>query len=53
MFTILHQNRLRRFMKEGGIVKDILYGELIAGKRNLGRPRLRDIVRVGHERAEY
>ena len=28
-------------MKEGWILKDILYGELIAGKRNFGQSQLR------------
>ena len=46
MFTMLRQSRLRwlghvRLMKDGRIPKDILYGELIAGKLNLGRPQLR------------
>ena len=45
MFMMLRQLRLRwlghvRRMKDGRIPKDILYGELIAGKRNLGRPQL-------------
>ena len=45
MFTMLRQRRLRwlghvRRMKDGRIPKDILYGELIVGKRNLERPQL-------------
>ena len=46
MFTVLLQHRLRwlghvRRIEEGRIAKYILYGELIAGKRDLGRPQLR------------
>ena len=46
MFTMLRQRRLRwlghvRRMKNGRIFKDILYGKLTAGKRNLGHPQLR------------
>ena len=46
MFTMLRQRRLRwlghvRRMNDGRIPKDLLYGELSAGKRNLGRPQLR------------
>ena len=46
MFTILRQRRLRwlghvRRMNDGRIPKDLLYGELSSGKRNLGRPQLR------------
>ena len=43
LFKILCQRRLRwmghiRRMKDGWIPKDIMYKELITGKRNLGRP---------------
>ena len=46
MFTILRQRRLRwlghvRRMNDGRIPKELLYGELSSGKRNLGRPQLR------------
>ena len=46
MFTKLGECRLRwlghvREMKGEIIPKDVLYGELIAGKRNLGCPQLR------------
>ena len=46
MYTLLRQRRLRwlghvRRMDDGRIPKDILYGELAAGKRNTGRPLLR------------
>ena len=46
MFTLLRQRRLRWLghvhrMDDGRIPKDILYGELAAGKRNTGRPQLR------------
>ena len=46
MFTLLRQRRLRwlghvRRMDDGRIPKDLLYGELAAGKRNTGRPQLR------------
>ena len=46
MFTLLRQRRLRwlghvRRMDDGRIPKDILYGELAAGKRATGRPQLR------------
>ena len=46
MFTLLRQRRLRWLghvhrMEDGRIPKDILYGELAAGKRNIGRPQLR------------
>ena len=46
MYTLLRQRRLRwlghvRRMEDGRIPKDILYGELTAGKRNTGRPKLR------------
>lgn len=43
MFTLLRQRRRRwvglvRRMKDGRILKDILYGELASGKRTVGRP---------------
>ncbi|CAH1268131.1 TLR1 [Branchiostoma lanceolatum] len=46
MFTLLRQRRLRwlghvRRMEDGRIAKDLLYGELISGKRRTGRPQLR------------
>ena len=46
MFTLLRQRRLRwlghvRRMDDGRIPKDLLYGELAAGKRKTGRPQLR------------
>ena len=46
MFTLLRQRRLRwlghvRRMEDGRIPKDILYGELVSGKRTVGRPQLR------------
>ena len=46
VFTMLRQRRLRwlghvRRMEDGRIPKDLLYGRLIAGERNLGRPQLR------------
>ncbi|CAH1233105.1 Hypp587 [Branchiostoma lanceolatum] len=46
MFTLLRQRRLRwlghvRRMEDGRIPKDLLYGELISGKRRTGRPQLR------------
>ena len=46
MFTLLRQRRLRWLghvcrMEDGRIPKDLLYGELAAGKRNTGRPQLR------------
>ena len=46
MFTLLRQRRLRwlghvRRMEDGRIPKDILYGQLAAGKRRTGRPQLR------------
>ena len=46
MFTLLRQRRLRwlghvRRMDDGRIPKDLLYGELAAGKRKTGRPHLR------------
>ena len=43
VFTMLRQRRLQyvRRMKDGRIHKYILYGKLIAGKSNLGRPHLR------------
>ncbi|KAI8517816.1 hypothetical protein Bbelb_038330 [Branchiostoma belcheri] len=46
MFTLLRQRRLRwlghvRRMEDGRIPKDLLYGELILGKRSTGRPQLR------------
>ena len=46
MYTLLRQRRLRwlghvRRMDDGRIPKDILYGELVAGKRGPGRPQLR------------
>ena len=46
MYTILRQRRLRWLghvcrMKDGRIPKDLLYGELAAGKRAQGRPQLR------------
>ena len=44
MFTMLSQRGLRWLglvgqMKQAGIPKDILYGELIGGKRNFGFPQ--------------
>lgn len=46
MYTLLRQRRLRwlghvRRMDDGRIPKDILYGQLSAGKRPVGRPQLR------------
>ncbi|XP_074636925.1 uncharacterized protein LOC141895086 [Acropora palmata] len=46
MYTLLRQRRMRwighlRRMQDGRIPKDILYGELAAGKRPRGRPLLR------------
>ena len=46
MFTLLRQRRLRWLghvhrMDDGRIPKDLLYGELAAGKRTTGRPQLR------------
>ena len=46
MYTLLRQRRLRwlghvRRMDNGRIPKDLLYGELAAGKRKTGRPQLR------------
>ena len=46
MYTLLRQRRLRWLghvhrMEDGRIPKDILYGELARGKRNIGRPQLR------------
>ena len=46
MFTMLRQRRLRwlghvRRMNDDRIPKTLLYGELSAEKRNLGRPQLR------------
>ena len=45
MFTMLRQRRQRwldhvRWMNDGRIPKSFLYGELSAGKRNLGRSQL-------------
>lgn len=46
MYTLLRQRRLRWLghvhrMEDGRIPKDILYGELASGRRNIGRPQLR------------
>ena len=46
MYTTLSQYRLRwlghvRRMEDGRIPKDLLYGKLAEGKRNIGRPSLR------------
>ncbi|KAJ7324884.1 hypothetical protein JRQ81_017904, partial [Phrynocephalus forsythii] len=46
MYTLLKQRRLRWLghvvrMDDGRIPKDLLYGELIKGKRPRGRPQLR------------
>ena len=46
MYSLLQQCRLRwlghvRWMDDGRIPKDILYGELAEGKRGAGRPQLR------------
>ena len=46
MYTTLTQRRLRwlghvRRMDDKRIPKVLLYGELVNGKRNIGRPRLR------------
>ena len=46
MFTMLRQRKLRlldhvRQIEDGSIPKYILYSELTAEKRNLGRPQLR------------
>ena len=46
MFTLLRKRRLRwlgpvRHMEDRRILKDILYGELAAGKRDTRRPLLR------------
>ena len=46
MFTPLTQRRVRwlghvRRMEDGRIPKDLLYGELVTGKRPTGRPQLR------------
>ena len=45
IFTMFRPRRLRwlghvKRMKDGRIPKDILYGELIAGKCSLGRPQI-------------
>ena len=46
MYTLLRQRRMHwighvRRMEDGRIPKDVLYGELAAGKRPRGRPQLR------------
>jgi len=46
MYTLLKQRRLRWLghvtrMKDGRLPKDIMYGELVTGKRPQGRPQLR------------
>ena len=41
MYTLLRQRRLR-WLEDGRIPKDILYGELALGRRTTGRPHLRD-----------
>ena len=46
MYALLRQRRLRwlgnvQHMEDGRIPKDILYGELAAGQRGVGRPQLR------------
>ena len=46
MFTLLKQRRMRWLghvvrMDDGRIPKDLLYGELVQGKRPTGRPQLR------------
>ena len=46
MFTLLKQRRMRWLghvvrMDDGWIPKDLLYGELVQGKRPTGRPQLR------------
>ena len=46
MYTLLRQRRLRwlghvRWMEDGRITKDILYGELASGKGSVGRLQLR------------
>ena len=43
MYTTFSQRRLRHFrrMSDVRILKVLLYGELVGGKRNVGRPRLR------------
>ena len=46
MFTVLSERRLRwlghvKRMSPGRILKDLLYGELVSGKRKTGRPHLR------------
>ena len=42
MYTLLRQRRLR-WLDDGRIPKDILYGELALGRRTTGRPHLRYI----------
>uniref|UniRef100_A0A0L8H028 Uncharacterized protein n=1 Tax=Octopus bimaculoides TaxID=37653 RepID=A0A0L8H028_OCTBM len=46
MLTLLRQRWLRwighvRHMEESRIPKEVLYGELVAGQRNIGHPKLR------------
>ena len=46
MYTLLRQRRIRwighvRRMEDGRILKDILYGQLVVGKRPRGRPQRR------------
>ena len=46
IYTLLSQRRLRWLghvhrMEDGRIPKDLLYGELVCGKRTVGRPHLR------------
>ena len=55
MFTMLRQRRLRwlghvRQMNDGRIPRDLLYGELSAGRSNIGRPQLRYRVQTRYER---
>ena len=45
IYTFLRQRRLRwlghvRWMEDGRVHKDLLYGELAAGKRARGRPQM-------------
>ena len=43
MYTTFSQRRLGHVlrMNDERIIKDLLYSELVVGKRNIGQPRLR------------